>query len=372
MFEHSGTTIVNSKAVENADEYFFSTEKARELMNRHDESEWTEIYKKIISRHEQAKFLRQIDIANFCGVSENTVTAWKKHIPAKKEQILNLLLICGFGVIDNCIDEIDYILTRAAHKDEVSGEVSPMDTVFIFICSHYSYDQIKTIAEKGGLSPYFKYSDLAELYLSYSGKVFYNKEKAFLSDKKISKSICNSFSSSEQELLPEFISRIDKKEAYYEKSREMLKEYIQIYLNSNKKAKQKSIHQLAKNNRLKANFESTLSRFFGKTSNKLLDRDYIIMLGIHLGMTVDNINKMLELAHMDILSYKSPIDFGIIYALGQLEQKGKVSSDTMHIEVQEILESRELIEAFGPYYKNNIDVILKYFKSFYTSKSDTE
>ena len=74
-------------------------------------------------------------------------------------------------------------------------------------------------------------------------------------------------------------------------------------------------------------------------------RRKVIALGIHLDMTVDEINQMLTMAHMETLCPKNPVESAIMYAVTDAELCGKIGAGILCDEVREVMEQLQIPDA---------------------------
>lgn len=377
QLKHSGTTIINSKVVAKADEHFFTSEKASELMSKLADTGWQQAYEKIrLGKH--AKELTSQNICDFCIVSKNTHLSWSKAAPAKRKDLLNLVLAYGFQ--DNT-DEVDYIFSRIVKISTLRKQATLEDIAFLQICKSYDYEEeILPIVKSGMPSPFFAYLDLAQEFLDADIGI-----DKFLNQKNILRFCKKAFPNREDELRDYLSVVYERNKINLEDIRWSLKNRIDNFLtelNEKRKDEKKprvSIHSIVRQNNLTPNFESVLSRFFKEKSHKALKRDYIISLGLHLGMNAEEIGidtfyidtynrrqkSLLGITKMDPLSYKTPKEFILIFAIGQLEQKGLLDIDMEYEEIESIImRNSELAAAFGSSYHEIAKEALKYFEGF--------
>lgn len=377
QLKHSGTTIINSKVVAKADEHFFTSEKASELMSKLADTGWQQAYEKIrFGKH--AKELTSQNICDFCIVSKNTHLSWSKAAPAKRKDLLNLVLAYGF---QNNTDEVDYIFSRIVKISTPREQATLEDIAFLQICKSYDYEEeILPIVKSGMPSPFFAYLDLAQEFLDADIGI-----DKFLNQKNILRFCKKAFPNREDELRDYLSVVYERNKINLEDIRWSLKNRIDNFLtelNEKRKDEKKprvSIHSIVRQNNLTPNFESVLSRFFKEKSHKALKRDYIISLGLHLGMNAEEIGidtfyidtynrrqkSLLGITKMDSLSYKTPKEFLLIFAIGQLEQKGLLDIDMEYEEIESIImRNSELAAAFGSSYHEIAKEALKYFEGF--------
>lgn len=377
QLKHTGTTIINSKAVAKADEHFFTSEKAAELISKMADINWQQAYEKIrCGKH--AKELTSQNICDFCIVSKNTHLSWSKVAPAKRKDLLNLVLAYGF---QDSPDEVDYIFSRIVKISTPREQATLEDIAFLQICKNYDYaEEILPLVKSGMPSPFFAYLDLAQEFLD--ADICIDK---FLNQKNILRFCKKAFPNHEDELKNYLSVIYDRTIKNLEEIRWSLKNKIDNFLtelNEKRKDQKKprvSIHSIVRQNNLTPNFESVLSRFFKENSHNTLKRDYIISLGLHLGMNAEKIGidtfyidtdnrkqkSLLEINKMDPLSYKTPKEFILIFAIGQLEQKCLLDVDMEYEEIESIImRNSELAAAFGSSYHEIAKEALKYFEGF--------
>ena len=74
-------------------------------------------------------------------------------------------------------------------------------------------------------------------------------------------------------------------------------------------------------------------------------RRKVIALGVHLDMTVDEMNRMLTMAHMETLCPKNPVESAIIYAVTDAELNGKIGKGILCDEVRQVMNRLQIPDA---------------------------
>ena len=117
--------------------------------------------------------------------------------------------------------------------------------------------------------------------------------------------------------LTEFVERHAK---VYKQQYHKLYSYIKLYIANNlltDESAKDSIYALAERQQWSASLRTCVSQINQKKWYP--QRNKLISLGIHLNMDADQINYMLELAHMCSLYPKNPFEGAIIFALVSAE-----------------------------------------------------
>lgn len=278
----------------------------------------------------------QTEFADLCGVTRVAVSKWcKGALPGNRDTFIRIGFAAHYG-----LDEMNEFLKRYGRYPELYAK-SLEDSVCIFILnSQY-------------LSHEYKQYEIIMRMFEEDIKVL--KEKEY-DDK-------GSFETSlyldrlmKLENLRELKEFVIENASLYRTRYKKFYSYIQAYIELNNlngrfdiknlEKNKRKIHQLAEGQSWSSSLRQCVYAIYKRQWFPL--RRKVIALGIHLNMDVDAINDMLELAHMETLYVKNPIEAAIIYALEDADLNGMIYCDGLDIlsnHVREILIALQIPEA---------------------------
>ena len=281
---------------------------------------WKEKINAIIEENHYTKSA----FAELCGVSRITVTKWcNGSFPQSRELFIRI----GFAANYN-LQEMNQFLQRYGKYPALYAK-SLQDSVCIFILNSnivsHTYQTYKELLEK------ISFGEQEDNFFSES---LYETSTAL-------ENILNL--STENELI-EFIN---ENRGLYQTSYQKFYGYVEAFIKFNNMdfstGKTHSTYFLAESQQWSSSLRQCISAIHKKKWFPM--RRKIISLGLHLNMDIEEINQMLEFAHMEHLCAKNPVESAIIYAVEDAKLKDMIfqdGSDELCCYVKQILEELEL------------------------------
>lgn len=238
----------------------------------------------------------QTALARLCGVSHTTVKNWLNgSIPSNREDFIRI----GFAAHYN-LDEMNHFLQRYGKYPALYSK-SLEDSVYMFVlnsdeCDH-TYSTCEEIIKR--INDEMK-EDTEETDISYATEVIKQKIMNFKSVDQL-----ESFIKENAALY---------KDAYNKFYKQVIAILVAL-MNSTgiTYAGDPSYNSLADLQGWTASMRQCVSNIRNKKWFPL--RRKVIALGIHLNLTVEQIDKLLELAQMEPLCAKNPVESAIIFAV---------------------------------------------------------
>ena len=213
-------------------------------------------WKQYINRLVERKHMNYVQLSKACHCSRNTVKKWCREgaMPQNRETFLKI----GLGLRLN-LEEFNELLLRYGRYPRLYGK-NMEDAVCLFVIRHYPSE-----------------GDAYEVYLQ-------------LKEHLLKRIICENAGS-------------------YEESYHKLAEFIQLFI----KAKEENVHRFVQTNSLSFSYEKMMSalRQRGECPNRIK----LILLGVNLNMSMEQINYMLSLAYMKPMCAKDNLECIIMYAV---------------------------------------------------------
>ena len=278
----------------------------------------------------------QSEFAKLCGVSHVAVAKWcKGSLPQNRDTFIKI----GFAANYN-LKQMNIFLQRYGRYPELYAK-SLEDSVCIFL-----------LRSKYIEHSYEKYEEILQMFASHLDMI---KNDGF--DESNEYETSNSLKKiMDIDSLQELKIFIDNNLAMYRTGYKKFYSYVEAYIQLNningrfdKKNNEKNknnIHQLAEGQKWSSSLRQCVYAIYKRKWFPL--RRKVIALGIHLNMNVNEINDMLQIAHMETLYAKNPIECAIIYALEDAELNDMIYCDGLDIlanYVKEILVSLDIPEA---------------------------
>ena len=264
-----------------------SLSELKELLDTN--NDYHQRWKEYINHLVEVNHVNYIQMGRLCHSSKNTVKKWCKEgaIPQNREAFMKIAL--GFRLD---LEETNYMLQRYGKYPKLYAK-SMEDAVCMFVIRHYpqsgdAYEYYLQLKEE--LLKLLRQSEL-------SGKIP-DIDTSSVEEGVLSKETLEDFSAFVLENRKVFLSSFDK-----------LIEYIELFI----KSKSDNIHDFIKSNELDFSYEKMLSQL--KTKRECPSRIKLILLGVHLNMSRDNINGMLGFAHMEPLCAKDNLECVIVYVV---------------------------------------------------------
>lgn len=251
-------------------------------------SDWSAYIRPLLTK----KGLTAAAIAEGCGVSQSTASGFARKIPSKRESVIMLAAMMGLSV-----DETNTMLTRWAKFQRLYSK-HPSDAIWVYILNRGG-----TQSPAADFEGYFKtYKSILKSYRAdkaAAAPVLNTHEALGLM---LSAQDDAAFAAHIRSLIPSF-------EVGYQK----LIDYIdEIFERTDE-----SINTLFEFN------EACRNRYYTRMRNlrrnhEIPSREYLIAFGIHLRLSTEDINHLLELAGMGPLCPKDRLESAILFYLEEL------------------------------------------------------
>ena len=283
---------------------------------------WKEKINKIISDNQYTI----TQFAALCDVSRVTVNKWLKgSVPKNREMFLRI----GFAAKYD-LDEMNNFLMRYGRYQGLYAKTLE-DSICIFVLSssnmEHTYDSYSHLLSKIKDEIFYDNNRCGELY-----------ETTYVLDKI---TVLNSDI--------EMIEFINENSGFYKSQYNRFYSYVLGFLKINKmtlsEEKGISTHFMANGQGWSSSLRQTISAINQRKWYPV--RDKIISVGIHLNMDVDQINEMLNLAHMESLCSKNIFESVIIYALENAKLEEQIfcdGTDALCMYVRDVIEELDLDE----------------------------
>lgn len=303
--------VARSESIEEYKQIFFNLDDQKKS--------WMYIIDKIIMDHGYSVS----ELANLCNVSRQTVQKWiKGSIPKSRSTFIKI----GFAANYN-LEQMNYFLQRYGCCNGLYAKCLE-DSVCIFVLSsdaiEHTYKNYEKIIEliRKKLTP------------NIEGDASLKYETGALSLELL-----------ELQTIPQLEEFICHRASVYRKAYYRLYEYIEKFIQQNLLDEDDNVYLLANSQQ----WSSSLRQCASEISQKKWypQRNKLISLGLHLNMTLCQINTMLNLAQMECLCAKTPFENAIIYALENAELEDNIHCDGTNelcLYVRRIFERLDLAE----------------------------
>lgn len=259
----------------------------QQILNQN--SEYYQEWKRYINLLMERKHANYVQMARLCHSSKNTVKKWCREgaIPQNREAFFKIAL--GFRLN---LEETNHLLQRYGKYPRLYAK-SMEDAVCIFVIQHYPEDG----------DAYEYYLQLKERLL----KILQRKEGKNANADRDTNSMEEGVLS--QKTMEEFEDFVIENRSAFLKSFEKLAEFIDLFIET----RNDNIHNFVKSSELDFSYEKMLSML--KTKGECPNRMKLILLGVHLNMSLENINYMLSLAYMEPMCAKDNVECVVMYAV---------------------------------------------------------
>lgn len=237
--------------------------------------------------------------ARLCGISRNTIISWCENgkIPRSREQFIRI----GFAV-NMSLDDINDFLQRYGKYPKLNGK-NIEDAVTIFsLCNHLNFEQCVELKNH--------FVSILEHVLNERK---YNKEYTYFSTNQIESELLSLKS------LLDFEIFVNKNAKVFTNCYVNLSDFIDSYIALNTIGVSETpctlnafLQETMDDPALIAGFNTMLSKL--RCHGTIPSRIRLIALGIHLRMTTDDINTMLNFAGMESLCAKDKLESIILFA----------------------------------------------------------
>lgn len=259
----------------------------------------------------------QSELANLCGVSRVAIAKWcKGSLPQNRDTFIKI----GFAAHYD-LEQMNYFLQRYGRYPELYVK-SLEDTVCIFLLNSKHIEH-----------SYEKYEEILQMFASQLDMIN-NKGFDESGEYETSNSLKKIMDIDSLQELKTFINNnLTMYRTGYKKFYSYVEAYIQLNnLNGrfdikNIEKNKNKIYQLAEGQNWSSSLRQCVYAIYNRKWFPL--RRKVITLGIHLNMNVNEINDMLQLAHMQTLYAKNPVECAIIYALEDADLNDLIYCDGM-------------------------------------------
>ncbi len=266
-------------------------------------SAWKEKINSIIAENHYTKD----SFAKLCEVTRPAVSKWcNGSLPSGREHFIRI----GFAAHYN-LQEFNFFLQRYGKYPALYPK-SLEDSVCIFILNSKTYPHTY------------------QQYTLILGKI----ESVMKNMQTLSSSPSYDTSTLGKELLKvqsedELVEFIEQNASSYLQKYEKFYSYVQAFIVANNydkvSDKQYSIHSLANTQGWTSSMRQCVSAIRQRKWFPL--RRKVVALGLHLNMTVEQVNQMLSFAQMETLCAKNPVESAIIYTLNDAELNEQIFCD---------------------------------------------
>lgn len=265
-------------------------DELRAILNRN--SDYYNDWKGFINAVVEVNKLSYEKLARLCSCSKNTVKGWCREgkLPQNREAFIKIALGLGLN-----LEQTNDLLQRYGRYPKLYAK-NMEDAMLIFVINHPDYSR----------DPYEYYRQLKEdclRLLREHKSLEANPEHEGISTQYLHNEILSTDTRNEFEELV-----IQNSEAF-ESSYDKLLNYIDLFITS----RNDNIHEFVKYKNLSSVFEKVLSNL--KNHGEVPNRTKLIALGIHLNMSLDQLNEMLNLAGMENVCAKDRVECAVIYAV---------------------------------------------------------
>lgn len=263
-----------------------SLAELQEILSRN--SNYYYVWKNYINYMVEKNHLNYVQLAKTCHCSRNTVKKWCREgaMPQNRETFIKIGL--GFRLT---LDEFNDLLMRYGKYPRLYGK-NMEDAVCIFVIHHYPKDG----------DAYEFYRQLKEQLLvrmrEYTGVVTESRNTHEIEEGLMTK-----------ESKEEFEVFVCENRKSYEESYENLEKFLKMFI----EAKDENIHHFVQTNSLNFSYEKMMSAL--RLRGECPSRMKLILLGVNLNMSLEQINYMLSLAYMRPMCAKDNVECVIMYAV---------------------------------------------------------
>ena len=297
-------------------------DELKEIINKYSPyySRWRDYINDILLKNS----LSYEKMGKLCKISKNTVKSWVKDnkIPKSRETFIKI----GLGLRYN-LHQMNHMLQRYGKYPRLYPK-SLEDAICIYVISHYPKDET--------INAYDEYKRLKDKYLSIV-KVK-NKRKYLKDSQNETFEMENQIVSSKDE--DEFLTFVKKNEVEFMNSYYKLVDYITAFVKVENVGN--SYHSLILGKNMDKGFEKMISNL--KNWGEVPNRNRLLALGIHLNMSLNEMNQMLSYANMERLCPKDKMECIILYVLVNINVSNPYNEINHAVLVSKYTENQEVKE----------------------------
>lgn len=249
-------------------------------------------WKKFINALIEVNDLSYEKLGKLCYCSKNTAKKWclEGKLPQNRNAFIKIALGLGLD-----LEMTNDLLQRFGKYPKLYAK-NMEDAILIYVLSHPDFNR----------DPYEYFLEIKNNCIEYMN-IDENKNLYDVIDVCNTQCFFDRIINSESKCAFEvFIVNNIKS---FSKSYTNLIKYIDMFILSNNN----SIHDFVQSKNLNPVFDKFLSAL--RRKREVPNRTKLIVLGIHLNMTLEQLNKMLEFAYMEPLCVKDKIECAVIYAI---------------------------------------------------------
>ena len=267
-------------------------------------------------------------MARMCGVSHTMVASWKKGaVPRTREAFIKIGFAAGYN-----ISEMNHFLQRYGQYPELYPKI-PQDCVYIYVLNSEELDHTYEECER-----------LMESMEQVLAKTAGDRTHAAGIRRQTRDAWKELMRQESAEALEQYIRKCNADSdvnfgRFYDLVREAVAE-------NNKAAnalygedtEEESIHYFAMMQEMSSSLVHIIYEIFQE--KWFPRRDKVIELGIYLNQTREQLDEMLEAAHLQSLYVRNPMECALIYGMVDAELNGRIQSGTndLYLHVTNVLE----------------------------------
>ncbi len=267
------------------------------------------------------------DMAELCGVSVTSVRKWcKGSLPQSREMYIRI----GFAAKYN-LEEMNSFLQRYGRYPRLYAK-SLEDSICMFVLGSdalpHDYDTYQTLL-----------GQMQEKISGYDGA-----QEANYSTTKMQEWVLDIKTELEMEKF--IIAHVGEFQNAYHRLYNAIQAFLQLNLTSSVDQTKISIQDLAESQNWSSSLRHCISEIRSKRWFPM--RRKLISLGLHLNMDLEELNEMLELAQMEVLCAKNPVEAVLIFALEDARLNDAIvcdGTDVLCNYVREIFEQLQIEDA---------------------------
>lgn len=295
--KESSTVQLNNcfASCEGIDDLLELMDKSRNLY-----TEWSEYIKNILD----CSGLSYQRFGDRCGVSKTSVMKWCNQ--GSLPQNRRTFVLIGLAVNMN-VDEVNFLLQRYGKLPKLYAK-NVEDAIYLYVISHRD-----CCGEFESVSDYVQY--LHERFVSAVISRYSNDSRNAVGEESTEGLQKKIFNLRDDRDFEDFVTaNIDVFLSATTKLIEYIDSYIMASISaSDPQCKKPSLHGFIEQKNLNACFEHIILKM--RNRRIIPQRERLIALGVHMNMTLDEINTMLDLAYMEHLCAKDKVECVIIYAI---------------------------------------------------------
>lgn len=258
----------------------------KEILNQN--STYYQEWKFYINRLMEQSHMNYMQMAKNCHCSRNTVKKWCREgiMPQNRDVFIKIGLAFRLD-----LEEFNRMLQRYGKCPKLYAK-NMDDAIVIFLVTHYP-------KEGDAYECYLQLKELLLKRMRQSGEgIAGERDTTEIEEELLSKKT--------QEEFEDFIIVNQKS---YQESFQKLIEYLSLFISE----KGESIHHFIQSNGLDFSYEKMLSAL--KQKRESPNRLRLILLGVNLNMSLEQINHMLSLAYMEPMCAKDDVECVIMYVV---------------------------------------------------------